>query len=104
MHHDPSLKEKILQTVALIPCGKVCTYGKVAEYAGAQRRARYVGTVLKQLPNNSNIPWHRVINSQGKISFPETSPQYQEQQKRLLKENIQITNGKINLTTHLWRP
>lgn len=101
---DPSLKERILQTIALIPTGKVCTYGKIAEYAGAPRRARFVGTVLKQLPANSKIPWHRVINSQGKISFPQGSPAFIKQQERLQAEGVAMLNGKVNLKKYLWQP
>lgn len=101
---DPSLKDTILQTVALIPKGKVCTYGKVAEYAGARGRARYVGTVLKQLPQGSKIPWHRVINSQGKISFPQGSDQYQAQKDKLENEGISFLGGKVRLSVHLWQP
>ncbi|MCG8669635.1 MAG: MGMT family protein [Pseudomonadales bacterium] len=104
MDQDPTLKEKILQTVALIPKGKVCTYGKVAEYAGAERRARFVGTVLKQLPAGTKIPWHRVINSQGKSSFPEDSDHYQEQMNRLQQEEVVAMKGKINLQRYLWMP
>lgn len=103
-HQDPSLKERILQTIALIPKGKVCTYGKIAEYAGAQRRARFVGTTLKQLPTGSKIPWHRVINSQGKISFPEGSDKYLEQHQRLEEEGIVLLKGRINLKTYIWKP
>jgi len=104
MNQDPTLKELILQTIALIPEGNVCTYGKIAEYAGAQRRARLVGTILKQLPPGSKIPWHRVINSQGKISFPEGSDQFDAQLGRLQKEGITPINGRINLKTYLWIP
>ena len=104
MDQDPTLKEKILQTVALIPEGKVCTYGKVAEYAGAERRARFVGTILKQLPMGTKIPWHRVINSQGKCSFPEGSDKYEEQMSRLEREDIVTMKGKINLKHYLWKP
>ena len=104
MNQDPTLKERILQTVAMIPAGKVCTYGKVAEYAGATRRARYVGTVLKQLPEGSTIPWHRVINSQGRSSFPETSKHCQRQLRKLEQEGLEIHDGKINLKRYLWQP
>lgn len=101
---DPTLKERILQTIALIPEGKVCTYGKVADYAGAERRARLVGTTLKQLPAGSKIPWHRVINSQGKISFPEGSDKYEEQLQRLQNEGVTPIKGRIHLKTYLWLP
>lgn len=101
---DPTLKERILQTVASIPKGKVCTYGKIAEYAGANRRARFVGTVLKQLPAGSKIPWHRVINSQGNVSFPEGSDKYLEQVKRLQEEDVSVLKGRIQLNSYLWKP
>ncbi|MDX1696609.1 MAG: MGMT family protein [Ketobacteraceae bacterium] len=104
MHQDPTLKQRILHTVALIPRGKVCTYGRVAEYAGAKRRARYVGTVLKQLPEGSALPWHRVINAQGQCSFPEGSPQQEMQLTRLAQEGVPVVNGKVSLDLYLWRP
>ncbi|MGB3621000.1 MAG: MGMT family protein, partial [Ketobacter sp.] len=58
-------KNILLQVIASIPKGKVSTYGGVAALAGMPRHARYVGTVLKNLPAGSKIPWHRVVNSKG---------------------------------------
>ncbi len=97
-------QQKILQAVAAIPEGYVCTYGKVAELAGLPRHARLVGNILKKLPNGSKIPWHRVINSQGRLSFPEGSEPWQHQKKRLELEEIDFLNGKINLKRYLWEP
>lgn len=104
MPSDPTLKERILHTIALIPEGKVCTYGRIAEYAGAKGRARFVGTTLKQLPKESTLPWHRVINSQGIISFPETTDQYRKQRTLLENEGVKMINNKVNLQHHLWLP
>lgn len=63
------LYERIYGIVRLIPRGKVATYGQIARLAGMTGQARLVGYALHCLPNNSNIPWHRVINRFGKISL-----------------------------------
>jgi len=94
--------QAILQTLASIPHGQVCTYGAIAKLSGNNGKARYVGYILKKLPQSSSIPWHRVINSQGKISFPENSKRYQQQTEHLKAEGISIINGKISLKQYLW--
>lgn len=80
-----------------IPAGKVIAYGQLAKLAGLPGGARLVGKVLGGLPENTELPWHRVINSQGKISLPEGSPAFLEQQHRLETEGVQFKNNKINL-------
>jgi len=71
-----SLKEIIWQVVAAIPYGKVATYGQVAKLCGFPRHARYVGMTLRDLPNGSTLPWHRVVNAKGekvigvRVKFP----------------------------------
>ena len=94
--------QAILQTLANIPFGKVSTYGTIAKLSGNHGKARYVGYILRNLPKESSIPWHRVVNSQGKLSFPANSEHYLRQENRLKKESILIINGKINLKQHLW--
>jgi methylated-DNA-protein-cysteine methyltransferase-like protein len=61
--------EQIYALVRLIPSGKVLTYGTVAHLLDRPRNARAVGWALRNLPDGSDVPWHRVINSQRKISF-----------------------------------
>lgn len=96
-------QDAILTTISRIPKGKVCTYGVIAKLAGAHGKARYVGHLLKKLPTDSSIPWHRVVNAQGKSSFPETSQKHQEQLKLLSEEGITIRNHRIQLTHYLWQ-
>ena len=72
-------QEKIWQVVHQIPRGKVASYGQVARLAELPGYARYVGYVMKNLPAGTKLPWHRVVNSQGRISFPQSSAQYQRQ-------------------------
>jgi methylated-DNA-protein-cysteine methyltransferase related protein len=94
---------EILEVVNLIPYGKVATYGQIAKLAGLPKHARYVGFVLKQLDANSDIPWHRVINSQGKISLQKANNNGENiQHTKLLEEGVVILNSKINLKMYQW--
>ncbi|GIU42174.1 MGMT family protein [Shewanella colwelliana] len=95
---------KIWHVVAIIPQGKVCSYGKVADLAGLPGRARYVSKALKMAPDTLQLPWHRVINSQGKISFAPNSEPFIEQMQKLRSEDIEVNCGKIKLSNYEWRP
>lgn len=86
-----SKADAIFITLANIPSGKVSTYGDIAKRAGLPGLARYVAKVLKDLPNDSRIPWHRVINSQGKSSFPKDSSMYNLQLAKLQEEGISLS-------------
>jgi methylated-DNA-protein-cysteine methyltransferase-like protein len=55
------------------------------------------------MPDDSVIPWHRVVNSQGKISFPAGSDKYQEQRQKLLLEGVSFKNGKVNMRECRWQ-
>lgn len=78
------------------------TYGQLAKMAGLPGAARLAGTILCQLPENTELPWHRVVNAQGKISMPENSSGYIEQVKRLKAEGVSVNNGKIRLKEFQW--
>ena len=97
---DPA---RVWTVLSLIPEGKVVTYGQLAELSGAPRAARVVGNILRQLPAGSSLPWHRVINSKGHISFPEGSSQHAKQRARLEEEGITLLDGKINLSLYCWQ-
>lgn len=99
---EPTRQEAIYTAIAHIPEGKVATYGQIAKLAGFPRGARLVGQALKQLPAKSTIPWHRVINAQGQLSFPKASAKYHEQYARLQAEDVAFNGGKINLTLFQW--
>ena len=98
----PTNRERVWQVIHSIPAGKVCTYGRVAEMAGLPRQARAVGRYLSELPKDSKIPWFRVINSQGKISFEVGSDRFLTQKLKLQDEEVAFSNNKVNLKTYLW--
>jgi len=95
-------RQAIITVLASIPCGYVCTYGTVAKLAGQPGKARLVGYILKHLPESSNIPWHRVINSQGLSSFPVDTDKYLLQISKLRSEGIRTSTGRISLKEYLW--
>lgn len=95
-------KEAIYLALAQIPKGKVITYGNLAKLAGMPNGARLAGRLMCELPEGSRLPWHRVINAQGKLSLPIDSDSYREQIKRLEKEGVVINNGKIKLSIYAY--
>lgn len=97
-------QQRIYTVLRSIPLGKVVTYGQVAELAGLPRAARLVGTTLKKLPKGSTLPWHRVINSAGKLSFPSEHPNYKRQRQLLTDEGVLFCGEKVNLRQYQWRP
>ena len=100
MNIDSNSKSAIYLALMNVPAGKVITYGQLARLAGLPGAARLAGRVLCGLPENTELPWHRVINSQGKISMPEDSPGYKEQKRRLSAEGIEFKNQRINLRAY----
>lgn len=99
---DASLAARILAAVRRIPRGKVCTYGNVADVAGLPRRARLVGTVLRQTPASGDLPWFRVINAGGRISFPMGSDAYARQRSKLEAEGVPFLGGRVDLKKYGW--
>ena len=95
MKENDNLQQMIWSIVASIPQGKVMSYGQVARLAGYPSHARMVGRVLHKLPKDTKIPWHRVINSQGKLSFPVASESYLIQKFKLEEEGVKFKNDKI---------
>lgn len=99
--------ERIWSVVRRIPRGKVATYGQVAELADMEGHARQVGYAMHALPSESNlqsnVPWHRVINSRGEVS-PRTSGDSHELQRMLLEAEGVVFDmrGRCDLKKYRW--
>jgi methylated-DNA-protein-cysteine methyltransferase related protein len=98
----PTNAALILAAVKRIPRGRVSTYGAIAELAGLPRRARLVGTVLRQTPSSRDLPWFRVINASGRISFPVGSDAYSRQRKKLEAEGVVFSGGRVAMARYGW--
>lgn len=93
-------QERIYRVVRQIPAGKVSTYGDIAAIVG-DCTARMVGYAMAAA--TSDIPWHRVINAQGKISPRSDGGGEQLQRARLEDEGIYFDeNGKVDLKRVRW--
>lgn len=95
--------DAIFSIVRAIPAGKVATYGQVARLAGIPNGARIVGYRLKNLPVNTCLPWHRVVNARGQIALPTESPSYTRQVRRLGTEGVEVNDSKISLVKYQWQ-
>jgi methylated-DNA-protein-cysteine methyltransferase-like protein len=87
----------VWQVVGGIPRGHVLTYGEVARLAGMSRWARRVSRAMRRAPKSLQLPWHRVVNAQGRISFPEDSEGYRRQKARLEEEGVEFDGNRIDL-------
>jgi methylated-DNA-protein-cysteine methyltransferase-like protein len=97
--------EAICAVIRRIPKGWVATYGQVAAMAGMPRRARLVGRVLQRLDPATKIPWHRVVNAKGEVSYSLSRNGGDILQQRLLeKEGIEFDdNNRLDLERCRWR-
>ena len=94
---DANWYQSVWKVVSEIPSGHVLTYGEVARLSGMPRAARRISQALRRAPRGMELPWHRVINAQGKISFPEDSSGWQRQKDKLESEGVVFLNGKVDL-------
>jgi len=95
--------QRILETVAAIPRGRVASYGQVAALAGFRGRARLAGTALRNSPDGMKLPWHRVLRADGRIAFPQGSASHDEQCARLAREGVEVVRGRVDLAHYGWR-
>lgn len=96
---------KIWAQAALIPEGQVASYGQIARQAGLPRRAaRMVARAVGAAPAEMQLPWHRIVNSQGRISIPPGSPGFARQQERLREEGVDVRDGRLDMERYRWNP
>lgn len=96
--------EKALQTIKNIPSGKVMTYGQIAACSGSPRGARQVARLLHSMSGKHQLPWHRVVNSQGQIVIRDEEARY-AQQAFLEGEGVEVDRrGKIDLKRYQFNP
>ncbi|MEM7331014.1 MAG: methylated-DNA--[protein]-cysteine S-methyltransferase [Chloroflexota bacterium] len=103
---------KVYKVVQQIPKGKVTSYGRIAKMLGHPNAARAVGYALSALRHpesdspytSKTVPWHRVVNSQGRISINHRETTANRQALILQEEGVEIDpHLKINLDQHLWQ-
>lgn len=97
-------QQEIWQWLAAVPRGRVASYGQLARLAGHPRHARHVGSILRRLPADSRLPWHRILRSSGELAFPAGSAAWERQRDRLEAEGVVLVGGRVNLARYGWKP
>jgi methylated-DNA-protein-cysteine methyltransferase-like protein len=101
----PSFFDQVYAVVRQIPPGKVASYGQIAALLGHPRAARTVGWALAALRENDepDVPWQRVINSQGRVSIRNLEHAPEEQQMLLEAEGVAFNErGFTNWKRYGW--
>jgi alkylated DNA nucleotide flippase Atl1 len=98
-----NLYDRIYEVVRFVPRGRVTTYGRVAGIVGGCG-ARQVGYAMASVHEGSDVPWHRVVNSEGKVSARRDNGPGDLIQRQLLEDEGVVfdQSGRINLTIYLW--
>jgi methylated-DNA-protein-cysteine methyltransferase-like protein len=112
MHNSPDIQvyfEKVWCFVRQVPPGTVVTYGQIASalpepgifrlMQPSESIARLVGRAMAACP--ADVPWHRVINGQGKVS---SRADASRQVRMLEAEGLRFIQGKIDLDQYQWHP
>jgi methylated-DNA-protein-cysteine methyltransferase-like protein len=95
---------RFIAMLQAVPRGRVATYGQIARLAGFPAHARQVVWALHSSSKKHKLPWHRVINSQGRIGLP--GERARARQKALLsREGVEVdAYGKVDLARFGWKP
>jgi methylated-DNA-protein-cysteine methyltransferase-like protein len=105
-HTSPpaSAYARIYRVVRRVPRGRVATYGTVAREAGLAGRARQAGYALAALPDDTDVPWHRVINARGEVSTRSGGSGIERLQRNLLEaEGVAFgPTGRVDLERYGW--
>ncbi|MDF1821562.1 MAG: MGMT family protein [Alcanivoracaceae bacterium] len=95
IHPDSEFAHAVYAAVAAIPAGRVASYGDIARQAGFPRHARFVGRLMGRLPEDSRLPWWRVLRSDGRIAL--TGNNAERQRQRLEQEEVVLVGGRVDL-------
>ena len=97
--------QRIYTIVRRIPRGRIATYGQVAALAGLGGHARQVGYAMHSLDASSHVPWHRVLNAQGRVSARSEPGGDRVQRALLEREGVRFDpSGRADLERFGWRP
>lgn len=96
--------QRVIDCIRDIPSGMVATYGGIARLAGNARAARQVARILHTSSAREGLPWHRVVNREGRISLKPLHG-YEAQKQRLEAEGVVFDAGdRIDLARFMWWP
>lgn len=99
---DAPFYESVYAQVALIPMGRVCTYGKIAELAGYPKASREVGLAMSRA-DEPGLPYHRVVNKNGTLAPNHAFGSKALQRGLLQGEGVAfLDDDHIDMEKHTW--
>ena len=94
---------RVHDAVRSVPSGRVSSYGAVAELAGHPGGARAVGAVLRSLPEDSGVPWWRVIGARGELTIPRAGHGRVLQRSLLEAEGVVLDDAdRVDMDRYGW--
>ena len=102
--NDQKYRARVYEIVKAIPVGRIMTYGQIAEILGEGYTPRTIGFVM-HAADTENVPWQRVINSQGACSTGRMTVPVNLQQQILEDEGVKFNEkGRCDLNVYRWSP
>ncbi len=102
--NDQKYQQRVYEIVNQIPVGRVMTYGQIAEILGQGYTPRTVGYTM-HAADTKNVPWQRVINSQGACSTGKITVPINLQQQILESEGVKFNEkARCDLNVYRWSP
>lgn len=95
---------EVIETIRKIPKGKVATYKQIASLTSKPGAVRAVVWILHSCSKAYKLPWHRVLNAQGRIAFDRRASYFRQQKRLLEREGIVVDiDGRLALTKYQWK-
>ncbi len=95
-----NFNQRVWALTSRIPPGKVTTYAAIARKLGTQAY-RAVGNAMNRNPYAPEVPCHRVVGSDGRLTG--YAGGLNRKQQMLMEEGVTIRAGKVDLKAHLHR-
>ena len=95
---------KVYDIVKQIPIGKVTSYGAIAEAIGLRSSARMVGWALNAAKEQTDIPFHRVVNRNGDLTGQRFFATPTLMRELLESEGVSFIGDAVDMSKHLWKP
>ncbi len=92
-----TLQSEVLSLLAIIPNGKVVTYGQIAKILGRPKASRVVGNILHRNLEPDRFPCYKVVNATGKLSSHYAYGGLTAQAKRLRHDGIIVQGDRVDL-------
>ncbi|MDT0498829.1 MGMT family protein [Algiphilus sp. W345] len=95
--------QRLWDTIAAVPPGRVASYGQIAAMAGLARGARRTAAALRNAPDELALPWYRILRADGRIAFEPGSAAFERQCALLMAEGVELRAGRVDLGRYRWR-